>query len=320
MLRNCKRLSLVVAVLVLLGGCAGSMRDSMRGMVAESEDLHSYVGKAVPIKARVATSLESVRAICLVEANEPALHVNSSMAGQAFLGLAGDVVDEMVDSSRESKANDLLFSLRNTCSTFDFRQLYRQAVEAVADSAPGLPIVSVEAITDNLSDKEMAELSTENVADAVLVLRGEYFLVPGGKSVAVRTTAKMYRQRKKSSVYVGQYLYLSDPVSGDRVKDAIDLWSQENGQRFLATVREGIARNMEMLAIDLRARKEDAKTAGRHVRIYYDDPDGVFNHFEVAGNVLQQSSARLTVRASDGRLFCVPEGLTIEPAINRDLR
>jgi hypothetical protein len=187
----------------------------------------------------------------------------------AIPALIGSAIDSSVNKKRNQKAQEVMENFYGTTDDFDYRESLAAQLNPALESVLPLSVKNAPTEFMLLSNKERdARIAALAPGEALVYTSSFYRFINQSKVVASETQVYVYTKPAKAAktvkpIFHNRYIYLSDSV-GTGGENSLQLWSENDGQLYRASMEDAAKRIADMVAYDIKAQK--ANFCGKPVK------------------------------------------------------
>lgn len=219
---------------------------------------------AIPLNPEATAQIQSTRAHIVIPQQEIGVAIDFSTIGYiasasiagVIPALGGLAVDALVTSSRAEKASLRIEPLRKQLTNFDFRAEYDKKFRVAMAGHPWLKVDQIEVTGLSYSADDRNHMLAATPQNSLLVMAVDYQLSPDLRCLIVRSTVSFWQRGREEAQYLGEYRYLSAPVSPKSDEDAVTAWVDNDAKLLRTAIREGIDETIRMLKLDFVPKTE----------------------------------------------------------------
>lgn len=204
---------------------------------------------SVKVNPDVAGRIQSTRAYIVIPQDEMNAGVARSGVGDS-LGLLGALIDVSIEAKRASKASLAIEPVRKGLADFDFRAEFEKKFRAAQSDLSRLKINQIEVTNEPYSMEIHNRLRAGMSQDSLLTMAVDYQLSADFRCLVVYGTVTLLQRGRDEEQYLGNFRYISAPVSSKSGDTAIKAWSDTNARLLRAALHEGINETIRMLKLD----------------------------------------------------------------------
>jgi len=167
----------------------------------------------------------------------------SNVAAATGGGLLMALIDAAVDSSRTKTAEQNIQPIRDKLLNFDYADELGKEINSVLKNVSWLHAHDIQLVRSTIDEKLIADLYAKSKASAVLIVTGNYSLVPNFHSVVTDVSLTMYPKSATLDAYKESNDKNSTPTDGSD------------------NIYRNHFKNSTVLITDPNMKKEDAATA-----------------------------------------------------------
>jgi carboxyl-terminal processing protease len=248
--------------------------------------------------------IETVKLITVVEQDNIYAEIDST-AGDAVAqvgmqygaigGLLGALIAAGMNSAQNSKAQKQIAPIKESLLETNFgAELTSQLKERLSE-IEWINIQSSENFK-NFEDDDLGDVLVGMDENSLLVVRTSYRLSNTFNILYVESDAEVYMKDKgKDCPFHSNVFYISEPLGLNDKSELVKAWSEHEGTRIKAAIKEAIEETASLLAYELQVDEEPEDTDGYPLIVSYSGENRQF------------------VRTSDGRLISRIEASATEP-------
>lgn len=211
---------------------------------------------SVRMSPDISGSIQSLRAHIVIPQEE----INAEVARSGFgdtTGLVGALIDVSVEAKRASKADRVIEPVRKELAGFDFRAEFEKKFRVSQADLSALKINQIEVTGEPYSIETHNRLRAEISQDSLLTMVVDYHLSADFRCLIVYGTATLFQRGKDDAQYLGNFRYLSAPVSSKSGETAVKAWAENNAKLLRVAIQEGISETIRMLKLDIIPKTEE---------------------------------------------------------------
>ena len=273
-----RQLVLVAPLILLLTGC-------------------QTIPSHVPLTSKNAATIKLVHVISMVSQDEIIARSKPSYVSVAVGGgLLGAAIDSSITESRMREIYAVLEPAYESFDDVDLRSIFWPKLREFLNQRARLHVSKIVTTPRLVTITERNDYMPTMKEDAYLEMYTSYFFDPDLRTFNIITGTHMLAKNQELPSYKNTISYQS-PIVGTGMQNSMDLWTENNGERFRQAMEEGISEIIRQLEIDLG--RETVVASKKTLTLTYNTGTDVIGR---TGNVMASNDDRVILREKDGTL------------------
>ncbi len=255
------------------------------------------VPRHVPLDSKKAASIKLVHVVSMVVQDEIIARSKPSYVTVALGGgLLGAAIDSSITESRMREIYAVLEPAYESFDDVDLREIFWPQLRDFLNHRARLNISNIKTTPRLITDSERHELMANMKEDTYLETYTRYSFDPDLRTFNIITGTYMASKNQEQAAYRNTITYQS-PIVGNGMQHSMDLWTENNGERFRQAMAEGISETIRQIEIDLG--RETISPSKQTMTLTYNTGTDIIGR---TGKVMIANDKRIILREKDGTL------------------
>jgi len=255
------------------------------------------VPRHVPLDSKKAASIKLVHVVSMIVQDEIIARSKPSYVTVALGGgLLGAAIDSSITESRMREIYAVLEPAYESFDDVDLRKIFWPQLREFLNHRARLNISNIKTTPRLITDSERHELMANMKEDTYLETYTRYSFDPDLRTFNIVTGTYMASKNQEQAAYRNTITYQS-PIVGNGMQHSMDLWTENNGERFRQAMAEGISETIRQIEIDLG--RETISPSKQTMTLTYNTGTDIIGR---TGKVMIANDKRVILREKDGTL------------------